>query len=331
MSFKTNNTEIKMTYDLIVIGGGPFGIASIVEARNKGFANILLLEKGDNHSQTIRKFYKDGKRVDKAYKGLDSQTKGGIVFFDGTKETTLNYFDALLDSGKIDAMFNTEVESVKKENDLFRVRTAKGEFTCKYVLIGIGRMGKPNKPSYKIPLSLAQVVNFNLNSCNKGEKILVIGGGNSAAEYAVELGKCNNVTLCYRKEKFTRLNEINEAQVAQCVANGTLELKMAQDIESLDNENGRIKVNFITQNGDNYAEIFDRLIYAIGGSTPVDFLQKCGVEMDGEGAILDENLQTTTKGMFIGGDIASRNGGSIVVALNDASKVINYIVENDGK
>lgn len=312
-----------MIYDIIVIGGGPFGIASVVEARNKGFQNILLLEKGDNHSQTIRKFYKDGKRVDKAYKGLDGKTKGRVVFFDGTKETTLNYFDALLDNGNIDAMFNTEVESVKKTGDVFVVATAKGEFTCKYVLIGIGIMGKPNKPSYKIPLSLAQVVNFNLNSCNKGEKILVVGGGNSAAEYAVELGKFNDVTLCYRKAKFTRLNETNEAGVQACAQNGTLKLKMAQDIESLDNDNGKVRVNFGGE-----SEIYDRIIYAIGGSTPVDFLQKCGVEMDETGAILDENLQTTTKGMFIGGDVASRSGGSIVVALNDANTVVNYIVKN---
>ncbi len=68
-------------YDVVVIGGGPFGIATVVEAKYNGFKNVLLLEKGDNHSQTIRKFYKDGKRVDKVYKGLDSQTHGNVEFF----------------------------------------------------------------------------------------------------------------------------------------------------------------------------------------------------------------------------------------------------------
>ena len=43
-------------YDIIVIGGGPCGIATVVEARAKGLKKVLLLEKGDNHSQTIRKF-----------------------------------------------------------------------------------------------------------------------------------------------------------------------------------------------------------------------------------------------------------------------------------
>ena len=68
-------SNMENLYDVIVIGGGPFGIASVVEAKRAGFANVLLLEKGDNHSQTIRKFYKDGKRVDKVYKGLDSDKR----------------------------------------------------------------------------------------------------------------------------------------------------------------------------------------------------------------------------------------------------------------
>lgn len=317
---------MKIFYDIIVIGGGPCGIATIVEAKNKGFQNILLLEKGDNHSQTIRKFYKDGKRVDKIYKGLASDTKGAVEFFDGTKESTLNYFDHLLDNGKIDAIFNCEVENVKKEDEIFKVITSKGNFESKYVMIGIGRMGKPNKPDYKIPPSLYQMVNFNLNNCNCGEKILVVGGGNSAAEYAVELSKCNNVTLCYRKDKFTRLNEINEAQVNEYAKNDKIKLKLGIDIISLDNEQGKIKVQF----NNNENEIFDRIIYAIGGSTPVDFLQKCGIKMDQNSQpILDENLQTLTQGMFVGGDIASKSGGSIVVALNDAHTVIEYILKNN--
>ena len=41
-------------YDLAVVGGGPCGIASVVEAKKQGIKTVLLLEKGDNHSQTIR-------------------------------------------------------------------------------------------------------------------------------------------------------------------------------------------------------------------------------------------------------------------------------------
>ncbi len=45
-------------YDLIVVGGGPGGIGTVVEAKIAGFKDVLLIEKSENHSHTIRKFYK---------------------------------------------------------------------------------------------------------------------------------------------------------------------------------------------------------------------------------------------------------------------------------
>ncbi len=80
-------------YDIIIIGGGPGGIGVSVEAKILGLEKILLIEKSDNHSQTIRKFYKDQKRVDKDWQGQKVELEGNIEFFDGTKETTIDYFD----------------------------------------------------------------------------------------------------------------------------------------------------------------------------------------------------------------------------------------------
>ena len=172
-------------YDLAVIGGGPCGIASVVEAKRNGLAHVLLLEKGDNHSQTIRQFYKDKKRVDKEYKGFDSETRGSISFETGTKESVLNYFDELLDSDEIDTNFKSEVEKIEKHADEFYITTSSAGYRARNVIVAIGRMGKPNKPAYKIPPSITQRVNFNLDKCTINEKILVVGGGNSAAELSL--------------------------------------------------------------------------------------------------------------------------------------------------
>ena len=313
---------MKEIYDIVVIGGGPCGIATVVEAKESGFKDVLLLEKGDNHSQTIRKFYKDNKRVDKDYKGQDSTLHGIVAFDNGTKESTLDYFDKLLDSDAIDTMFNCEVESVTKKEDFFNVHTAKGDFKSKNVVISIGKMGRPNKPSYKIPPSLNSVVNFNLDGCSAGERIIVVGGGNSAAEYAIELSEKNDVTLNYRREKFSRLNEINEEILLKLSNAGKLKLKLGVDINGLENESGKISVDFT----DGSTERFDRAIYAIGGSTPVDFLQKCGVKLDeSKNPIVDENFQSDIAGLYVGGDLVLKSGGSIVLALNHAHRVVKNI------
>ncbi len=170
-------------YDIAIIGAGPAGIGTAIESFIFGIKNILLIEKADNHSATIRNFYKDNKRVDKDWMGQKVECEGRIIFMDGTKETTLDLFDKLLDKHKIDTLFKTEVEKVERNNDFFEIFTTNNDkFLAKNVVIAIGKMGKPNKPSYKIPPSIKQFVNFNLDKCSKGEKILVVGGGNSAAE-----------------------------------------------------------------------------------------------------------------------------------------------------
>jgi thioredoxin reductase (NADPH) len=51
--------------DLVVVGAGPAGIALVAEARAAGVPaeRMLVLEKSDAHSFTIRKYYPEGKPV----------------------------------------------------------------------------------------------------------------------------------------------------------------------------------------------------------------------------------------------------------------------------
>ena len=131
---------MQQIYDLVIIGGGPGGIGAAVEAKVLGIKHIMMIEKGDNHSQTIRKFYKDNKRVDKNYKGQEIELRGTIDFRDGTKESTLNYFDSLLDSGEIDSAFNSEVESITKEGDEFHKSSFTIFFTDSCVTVAVTRI-----------------------------------------------------------------------------------------------------------------------------------------------------------------------------------------------
>jgi len=311
-------------YDLIIIGGGPGGIGTAIEAKVLGLKDILLLEKSDNHSDTIRKFYKDNKRVDKDWQGQIVEIEGNVPFTDGTKESTLDFFDKMIDEHEIDSHFNCEVDKITKgEDGIFRVRSSKGEFLAKNVVIAIGRMGKPNKPGYKIPPSIRKRVNFNLDKCSKGEKILIVGGGDSATEYAVELAKSNDVTLNYRRDELTRPNPTNKEAIAKAFESGLVKPKLGVDIESLENESGLVKVNF----KDGTSEVYDRVIYAIGGTTPVDFLKSANLELDARGEpIIKDNLETSVDGIYIAGDIAFKSGGSIAIALNHGYRIVKDIL-----
>jgi thioredoxin reductase (NADPH) len=318
-------------YDIVIIGGGPGGVGSAIEASAHNIGEILLIEKTENHSNTIRKFYKDNKRVDKDYKGQVTTLQGNVEFFDGTKETTLDYFNDLLDTEKIDSIFNTEVEKIirNKQTDLLEIHTSKGIIQTKNTIIAIGKMGKPNKPDYKLPPSIKTQINFNLDKCSSNEKILIVGGGNSAAEYAYDLADLhNNITLVYRKAEFSRLNETNENILKKYAGEEKLRIRMNTDIISLENEDGKVRVEF----NDGYSVVYDRIIYAIGGTTPVDFLKSCGVEVDeDEQPIFDEHHETSAKDIYVAGDIAFKSGGSIAIALNHGYHIVNNIQRKRGK
>ena len=318
-------------YDIVIIGGGPGGVGSAIEASAHNIGEILLIEKTENHSNTIRKFYKDNKRVDKDYKGQVTTLQGNVEFFDGTKETTLDYFNDLLDTEKIDSIFNTEVEKIirNKQTDLLEIHTSKGIIQTKNTIIAIGKMGKPNKPDYKLPPSIKTQINFNLDKCSSNEKILIVGGGNSAAEYAYDLADLNNnITLVYRNAEFSRLNETNENILKKYAGEERLRLRMNTDIISLENEDGKVRVEF----NDGYSVVYDRIIYAIGGTTPVDFLKSCGVEVnEDEEPIFDEHHETSAKDIYVAGDIAFKSGGSIAIALNHGYHIVNNIQRKRGK
>lgn len=314
-------------YNIAIIGSGPAGIAAAIEAVNLGIDKVTVFEKMGKHSWTIRKYYKDNKRVDKDYKGKKVDLIGNIDFLDGTKESTLDLFDQMLHTHQIDAKFYTNIETISKgEDGLFHIKAQDLTYRARNVIIAIGNMGKPNKPSYKIPREIKKKVNFNLEECTQDEKVIVVGGGNSAAEYAYDLSHDNAATLCYRRQEFSRVNDENLKNILRANNEGKLELKLGVDIVSLEaTEDEKIKVNF----DDETCEIYDRAVYAIGGSLPTDFLRSCGVEMnDKNQPIYDDVHECTSPGLFIAGDLAAAKGGSIAAALNHGHVIVQHIKEN---
>lgn len=309
-------------YQLAIIGAGPAGVATAVESYVLGMRDIILLEKDVNHNSTIRKYYKDNKRVDKDWKGQKVELDGTIYFVDGTKESTLDFFDQLLDNEVLELSTHTEVQKIVKTDDGFEVFIGGGSIKAKHVVVTIGRMGKPNKPSYKIPPSIKEMVNFTLDKCSGNEKIMVVGGGDSAIEYAVDLSAKNDVALCYRRDTFARANPTNQKDIAEAIKNGDIRPMLNTDIESLESDQGRVRVNFV---GGEF-EIFDRVIYAIGGTTPSAFLQSSGIEEKDGKPVHDENYQTNIPGLFVAGDITQESGGSIALGLNHGFAIANYII-----
>ncbi len=308
-------------YNLAIIGAGPAGIATAVESYLQGIRDIVLLEKDQNHNSTIRKYYKDNKRVDKDWKGQKVELDGRIYFVDGTKETTLDFFDEILENHSVELQTHVEVQAIEKQENCFEVFMAGKSIKAKHVVVTIGRMGKPNKPSYKIPSGIKNKIGYTLDGCGEGEKILVVGGGDSAIEYAVDLSEKNEVSICYRRETFRRANPTNQTDIANAIMHKAVEPILGINIDGLEDVDGKVKVLFSEVD----AQIFDRVIYAIGGTTPSAFLANSGIQEEDGKPVHDDNYETNIKGMFVAGDITQESGGSIALGLNHGYAIACYI------
>lgn len=315
-------------YDVIVIGAGPAGISTAVEAKVAGM-NVLLLEKTQEHNASIRKFYKEGKRVDRDYKGQIVELIGQITFQDCNREESLSFFDEVLSKHSIGIQYNSDVESIIQTDKGLKIATTDNQtYESAFAVICIGKMGQPNKPSYAIPPTIRKMINFNANDAQGSENILVVGGGNSAVEYAYDLAQSaqegGSVTLNYRRTEFARINDINATQLSESIQSGKLKTILGIDIDGLEDVEGKVCVSFT----DGSKQSFDRVIYAIGGATPVDFLKKCGITTDEKGVpACSDILESNVKNIFIAGDIALKSGGSIAGGMRHGYDIIQEIIK----
>src|SRR6516162_2673980 len=121
--------------DLLIIGAGPAGLAAAVEAQRAGFSSLLVLEKGASHSQMIRTYYKEGKRVDAQYAGVEALCMGVLCLRDGNREGYLAMMDQVVESNRIPVLYNTEVWSLTRiaAGDSFLAKTtADLEYRAKF-------------------------------------------------------------------------------------------------------------------------------------------------------------------------------------------------------
>jgi thioredoxin reductase (NADPH) len=73
---------------------------------------------------------------------------------------------------------------------------------------------------------------------------------------------------------------------------------------------------------------FQRVVYALGGTTPSNLLRTLGIEFNEEGPIFDPSGETKVQGLFLIGDLAvGRAGGSIILAFNSATRAMRRIRE----
>lgn len=322
-------------YKIIIIGAGPAGISMAVEASVAGFPQdkILVIEKAHEHSFSIRRYYPDNKLVTANYKGFEAVCTGTLCIPDLSKDETISFLDQAIRDFNIHVRYNETVWKIEhhKHEHYFTIETDKGVYQTRTIAIAIGILGKPNKPEYKLPLKLKDKLLFDITGTKiTGSRVLVVGGGDTASEYCQYLVQQNNrVSLSYRRNKFGRMNHINKQSIEALGERGEVGLMLETDIHSVEPEGDAVKVNFKSDGTE--PMVVDYVVYALGGTTPENFLRTIGIEFNGKDPVLLEGYETNIPGMFLIGDLsAGSKGGSIIWAFNSANTVIRKITEKYG-
>ena len=160
--------------------------------------------------------------------------------------------------------------------------------------------------------------------------LLVVGGGDTATEYCQFLVQHGNrVLLSYRGRELTRPNPINRDSVLALERQGKLQILWGSQIDALEPSGERVRVLFA--GGERGALEVDRVIYALGGTTPENFLKAAGIGFEGRFPRLTESFGTTVPGLYLAGDLtAGKKGGSIILAFNRAAATMRRICEEHG-
>jgi thioredoxin reductase (NADPH) len=325
-----NRLSSEVVYDIIIIGAGPAGLSMAAEARTAGISadKLLILEKGEAHSWSIRKFYPEKKLVEANYKGKPAVCNGVLCIPDLSKDETLTYLDRAIEQHGLEVRYREVVTAIKQRGEGgFEVRSNLASYESKVCVIAIGILGRPNKPGYKVPVKVRQRVHFDVTSREyEGQDALVVGGGDSASEYAQYLVQCgNHVTLSYRRESFDRMTSLNRESLLALEQRGKVQILRGSNVGSLSEDGGRPRVHFAEER--HRDQSFDQIFYALGGSTPENFLREVGITFQGKHPDVTRGYETSIRGLYLIGDLTPESG-SIILAFNTSRDAMRDICDS---
>jgi thioredoxin reductase (NADPH) len=301
--------------DLLIVGGGPCGLAAAISAQRAGLTCVVLegasVVSTIAHYPTYVRFFSTAEKL----------SLGDLPFVVATEKPTrrdgLAYYRAVVKHFAIPLRQYERVMSIERNGDGFLVRSdsrAHGERTtaARAVIVATGYFGSPNYlhvPGEDLP----QVTHVYREGHEAFDQdVVVIGGGNSAAEAALDLWRSGaRVTLVHFGPTFDKKIK---PWVLPDFVNREKEGSIGARWESRVARIERGGVVIVSPRGEE--RLPADLVYVMTGFAPnMDLLRQVGVPVDATTGIPShdpDTLETSVPNLFIAG---------VVVAGFDANKV----------
>jgi len=264
--------------DVLIVGAGAAGLNAALAAKEKGY-RVVVLEK-EMIANTIENF-PEGKWV---YAEPDATPPRGKLWLDGAqKEDLVARWKAIVRDNGLDVRTGEPLAALTRDRDgVFTATTPKGVHRARRVVLATGQRGNPRK--LRVPGEEREEVYHRLYSPRKytGEKILIVGGGNSAIEAALTLSERNSVVLSNRGDAFARLFKDNERKLESAVKAGRIELLLDSNVAEFGDGVATILAKNATGVEERRAVRYDHAFVLIGADIPVDFLRGLGLRMEND-------------------------------------------------
>ncbi|QDW21891.1 YpdA family putative bacillithiol disulfide reductase [Flavobacterium sp. KBS0721] len=288
-------------YDLIIVGGGPIGLACAIEAQKKKL-RYLIIEKGAIVNSIFNyplymTFFSTAERLE-----IGNIPFNCLAPKPGRQEA-LEYYRNIHRYFNFSIHLFEKVNTVLKlENKSFKITTDKSSYEAKNVVIATGFYDIPIEMNVKGE-ELSKVRHYYKEAHEYAfRNVLVVGANNSSVDAALECWrKGANVTMVIRKNEINnRVKYWVKPDIENRIAEGSIKAYFESNItEILENE-----VEIATPTGK--VTIENDFVLALTGYKPdLTFLEKMGIQLSDDELKTPqynpETMETNVAGLFLAG------------------------------
>jgi thioredoxin reductase len=258
-------------YDAVIVGAGPAGIAAGLGAIQHKLKYVLL-EQEESLGGTVYHYPRNKVAMTAPVR---LPLIGKMKFNEVSKEALLDFWQGVVRKAGLKVRFNERMEAIERAGSGFVVKTTRGAYNARAVLLAVGRRGTPRKlgvPGEELPKVVYRLVDAEQY---RGQRVLVVGGGDSALEAALALAEQpgTKVALSYRGDAFNRVKPKNRERLEaagkriQVLLGSTVERIGAREVALRQGERSMSLPN-------------DAVVVSAGGVLPTDLLKGIGIEFE---------------------------------------------------
>jgi thioredoxin reductase/Pyruvate/2-oxoacid:ferredoxin oxidoreductase delta subunit len=259
--------------DVVIVGAGPAGISSTLAAMEAKL-KFVTLEQEEALGGTVY-HYPRNKIV--STQPVVLPIVGKAELGEISKESLLDFWRGVVSRVGVPIDFGQCMQKIERLDDGFLVRTSRVQYRTRSVLLAIGRRGTPRKlgvAGEELPKVLYQLRDAEQY---RGQRVLVVGGGDSAIEAALGLAAqpATQVTLSYRGDAFGRIKEKNRQRLGAMEHHPQLEVLLRSAVQRIEERRALLDMQGKSIVLDN-----DYVIVCAGGVLPTPMLKEIGVTVE---------------------------------------------------